>query len=134
MATKGLQNAIIEIQKMMRDLPGMREAPDNLPDKPGAMPFICSWPGPGRWGAMSAGFLQGNVSIYVELHLVKGDAAMTMEEGMKYVELIPRTILANPTLNGAVDTVQGIDVTGLSKMTFGGIATMGYRWTVNVKI
>lgn len=135
MANTGLNAAIIEVQKMMKALPGVRAAPNYIEGKSSQFPYFETWPGPGNWESNSYAFLQGILSICIVVHIQENTLMLSEEKSMVYVELVPRTLMADSTLNGTVSTFGDIEFSGLLRMQLGETPTIGYRWTIkDVKI
>ena len=74
-------------------------------------------------------------SIIVELHMSRKELPRDVEKVMTYNESIPNGILVDTTLGGNCSTCGPVASSGLIAMEYGGIPTLGIRYTVlNVKL
>jgi len=140
MAISELQTAINAIQDVILTVSGIRAAPDYAPDNMSHYPFVMTYPNNGIFKSdTGAGTIRGIHQITVELHVSDNKMPQSLKQIDKYIEAIPKAIMDDPTLGGAVATIGGDDVEPIayqySIFTYAGVQTIGIEFTIqDVKI
>lgn len=125
--------AISELQKCALAISGMRAAPPTPTESASVYPFAVSYERAGRLALRSSGFGDNIVTIYTEFHVSRQLLPRAIEQAMGMRDEFIRSIIADPTLNGTVSTVQDVRWT-FGRLEWGGVETIGYRFEVDVKI
>jgi hypothetical protein len=104
-----LQDAIRHVQKTVRQVEGIRAAPEYPEDNMAIYPFAVAFADSGRWD-YGPGYLakRGLHTIVVEVHVARKDLSLDVEAAMKYSDSVPDKLMYDPTLGGNVDTIGGI--------------------------
>lgn len=135
MPTQSLQAAIAQLQTYALTLAGVKTAPAYAPDGVGPFPFVVSYPGEGEWTPEDASGKRNLHRIKTEIHVARaGDLPKALEAVIPYNELFGNKICANPTLAGTVATVVFPITYTFGPMAWGGVQTIGYRFTIPIKI
>ena len=127
-----LQNAIIEIQKQIRTLPGIRSAPDSPTPRVDAYPFVVTYLGEGQWSEEPAGMKTGLHVLIVELHVVTKDQPRDVTTAMEYAESLPNLLFKRLDIDswaGTVQTVEAISYT-FGALGWGDVDTLGFRFRI----
>ena len=137
MAITDLRAAIAQIQTYMLTLSGMREAPTDPPEQPHVFPFAICTPFEGEWSGQSGAWKKGLQTVVLDIHVARKDLSRDMQKLADYEDAVPNILLANPTLNGTVDTI--VPPIYWRLLTFswdkaGTLLTIGFRFTVTVKM
>lgn len=128
-----LAEAIKQIQVVTGGLAGIKSAPSTAPEAAGAFPFAVAYPRSGTLTINSYSWGTLLHTIYVEIHVARTLLPAAIDQALPYVESFASALVADPTLEAAVDTVNGIRFT-FGKMEWGGVETLGWRFEVDVKI
>lgn len=130
-----LQDAITQLQTIIGELDGIRQAPTTAPDKITQFPFAVAYPGGGSFDLRSSGWYKGLHTIILEVHIARKDLPRDIATAMPFIELIPAALDANPTLNGAVDTIVSPITYQFQELGWeGDVLTLGFRFNIQVKI
>ena len=127
-----LQDAIDEIQVLMRALPGIRDAPDEPPDQIAAYPFVVAYASTGTWDAQTPETIIGLHNIIIELHIARRDLPHAVEEAMKYSDQIPDTLykaLRDQTIS-AIETWNNLTYI-FGELNYDMVETIGFQFTLN---
>ena len=130
----GLQAAIDDVQNTVAGLTGIRAAPHEPPESLNVYPFCVAYAGSGSWEYGPMGDKKGIQNIVLELHVARKDLARDIAAAMAYCESIPNAIMADPTLGGTVNTISGPIVYTFGALSWAGTDTLGFRWTIPVKL
>jgi hypothetical protein len=127
-----LPEVIDYVQSLMRDLPGIEEAPDEPPESMNQFPFVVTLPRTGTITRESPE-MQGIYTIYVQVHVGQQVLPRAIETAIPYGDSIPQALWADPKLGGNVSTIQEV------RFTFGGLEWgtekhIGYRFEVDFKM
>lgn len=109
MTISTIEQVVAAVQDIALTITGVRMAPDHFPDKIETGPQVVTYPGPGDFGTMGAGY-------WVELHTITSDIlvsggsyAQVRKAGLSIVVPFCRALIAAPTLGGTVQTFAGIN-------------------------
>lgn len=130
---KTLTDAITQIQTIVGAISGIKQAPIYPPEKMSEFPFAIAFPGAGTITTESAGTKRGLHQISLEIHTARKNMAQDVETVIGYGETVANAILGNLTLNGSVDTVNGISYE-FGPLGYDTTPTLGYKFTIDVKI
>lgn len=125
--------AIEFIQSTLRTLPALR-APAYPTGSAIDFPTAFVYEGPGEWSTESADQYKYLGSLIIDMPVPGEDVQSGIQHLRPFIELLPKTILADTSLGGAVATFGTISFTGLIILvqeSAGQPALMGYRWTIN---
>lgn len=133
---------IAAIQDKMGALPGIKAAPDYVPENESPFPFIIAYEGPGIWKIGSPGCMQSMATIKIELHVARKDMPRDVAQAVFYSDKIPNAIFDgfnDDLLGNTVDAIGEIETSGLVFLQFftpNGIGDhIGYIFTLkDVKI
>jgi hypothetical protein len=128
-----LQDAIVEIQRNIGTLPGIRRSPDAPPERADTFPFAVSYLGDGDWKEEPAGLKTGLHTIVIEIHVARKDLPRDVTAVMKYAESVPNLIFKRLNVDSLAGTIQTI--TSIS-YTFGSLGwrdvdTIGFQFKIN---
>lgn len=130
-----LEAAIDYIQKLMRDVEGMREAPNKPPGKIGLYPFATCYPAQGVVSlGEPQGYAAGRHALALELHVARKNLPNDMELILPFVERVIAKFRDDPTLGGTVTTVVGDLTYTFGPLNWFGQETLGWQFLVTVKI
>ena len=122
-----LQQAIEQIQGVVRGLDRMRAAPIKPPEEIAAFPFaVCySEAGDYEWGSM---IMKGLHTIVIEIHVARKDLPRDYERAMTFAKSVPNAIFAAiPDTLTAIVTVNTINYT-FGPMAYADVETLGFRF------
>lgn len=132
--TQSVTGAIAQLASLIGDISGIRSAPTEPPEKITAFPFAVTYAGAGTWTKPPAAH-EYSGELVLELHVARKNLPRSTEQLMAYVQSIPEAIGENPTLNGAIMTVEfPIKFSGLTQMEYAGVETLGFVWRIPVKV
>lgn len=112
---------------------GAKQAPTYPPDQAGAYPFSAVFPGAATWTGMSGEWAKALETIVCEIHIQRRNLAVDTQVINAFAWGLPKLILADPTLDGNVDTVIEVRRSGLQAMAWAGTDTLGYRFEIDFK-
>ncbi len=130
-----LTDAIIQAQRYIRSLDGVKEAPDYPPEAPNVYPFVIGRPGTGRWQFNPDGSKRGLHTIILELHVSRNNLPTDMERVMPFVDSLP-DLLMSKLLNdskwkGTIDTFDDISYRPMFWDWGNNVKTIGVEFSVN---
>lgn len=123
-----LADAIKALQGVVRDVAGIRNAPDYPEDGMNIFPYAVAYPVSGRFEP-SAGYYTVLHNIVIELHFARKNLPQDVEQALIYAESIPAAIMKDVQLGGKIQTISGITYV-FGPLEWGGLDTIGYRWTL----
>lgn len=133
-----LETVITQVQAYLAGVSGIRKAPSKPPDQINLFPFAVTYPFTGRWTMAPAGSKTGLHDLVIELHVARKDLPRDYALAIAFAESIPNELFLrlkdDSKWNGTIDTFGDVTYEFLP-MTYGGVETLGWRFTVeNVKI
>ena len=133
-----LNDAIIQVVRYARTLPGVREAPDYPPESLNSYPFVLGFAGGGVWRFGPAGDKKGLHSITLELHVARKDLPKDVEKSMGFSDSIPNLLMSklinDNKWNNTIDTFDQISYT-FGPLGWGNEPTLGFRFKIeNIKM
>jgi len=131
-----LQDAIYEIQAAMREVSGVKNAPNEPPENTANFPFVSTFPGTGSISAKGYGDKTELHNIEIELHVKRKDLPIDMRTAVPFITDIVDKILSKRQDGAftAFDTFGDITYE-FAPLAWGETQTLGYRITLNdVKI
>lgn len=133
---KSLTDAVKNIQTLARALPGVRAAPDFPPGVAPPGVFAVATVSSAGTTLISAGLRRVKATIVCAILKPFKDLARDTEEMLPYYEAFVDQIEADPTLGGAVDTVDTTaDIRGrMGVWPYNDIPHFGWRIEVDIKI
>lgn len=135
-----IQDAIGRMKTKIANITGIKGADEYLPE---ALPTTENWvviyPGSTTFiGGQPAGCMTSLYSVVIEIHTPRNNLPQAIKKVMPYYDDIPNALfdeLFDTKFTSTVDTFESIDCTGLISMSYAGVETVGFRYTVkNVKI
>ena len=131
-----LEGAIDQLQAIARGLAGIKSAPDDPPEQASAFPFAVTYPSSGDWDGSSSGEILTREShaLTCEIHLGRSASLPSaIAQAIPYHDLFLAAIRADSNLNDEVEVIETGGYT-FGPMQWANIDTIGYRFTVNVRI
>ena len=131
-----VQDAIEQIQQLLRTLEGVRAAPEYPPDITTATPVIVTFAQRGQWVGNTLDDVRGLHHIVIELRVAHRDLSRAVETMMRYVDIIPLTLFRALRAGQltAIETFEAIDYE-IGGDESGEVVTLRARFTVrNAKI
>jgi hypothetical protein len=131
----GLGEAVLAVADILREVTGLSKKVSDYPtDDALGNPFIVVYSRSGSFEQTSGSLLTGMHNIVIEMHFGRGHLPDVVKAAMVYCELIPKTLLRHPTLDGTVDNFSRINYT-FGPLYYGEKETVGFQWTLaEVKI
>lgn len=135
-----VHNVVAAIQDKMGALPGIKSAPDYVPEDEKPFPFVIAYEGPGIWKMVIPGEMQSLATVKIELHVARKDLPRDVAQAVFYSDMIPNAIfdgMRDNQLGGTVETIGEIETSGLVFLQYySDVANhIGYVFTVkDVKI
>ena len=127
-----LQSAIYEIQAKMREVSGVKNAPNEPPESTDNFPFVATFPGTGEITAVAHGDKKGLHNVYIEFHVTRKDLPIDMRKAVPYVDLIPDKLLESRQDGSFTEfDTFGVISYEFTPMAWGAVETLGYRFTIN---
>lgn len=126
-----LQDAIDEIQAEVRDVAGMRAAPDEPPDSMNHFPFAVCYAHTGSYRIGPPDTMHGIHELYLEVHVARKDLERDIAAAMPFAKSVPDAIFSAYAAGSltAVEVIQRIAYE-FGPMTWGGVLTLGFRFTI----
>lgn len=87
-----IDKVVSAIQKIVRGIEGIREAPDTPPETITKYPYAVCYPRQGTYKLGAPPTLKGMHSIWLEIHMARKDMPRDIERTMKYIRIIPDAI------------------------------------------
>lgn len=128
-----LIEAIADIQGKVKELSGIKAAPDIVQDNIMKMPFSVCYPRAGSFETHSAGIIIGLHTIVCELHFSASQTAKAVEAALPFAESFPVMVYADPALNNKVSTVLETRYT-FGDLKWGDQWHTGWRFEIDLKI
>lgn len=127
-----LQDAVYEIAASMREVSGVKNAPNEPPENTENFPFVAVFPGTGLIRAEGHGDKTGLHNIDIELHVKRKDLPIDIRIATPFINSIANQILSDRQ-NGNYSHINTFgDITyEFSPLMWGATKTLGYRITVN---
>ena len=124
-----LQDAIDQIQGQVAAISGIRSAPTEPPDKPGAFPFAVCFTRSGVYQIGPPEVMTGLHVICVEVHVARRDLPRDVRAVMAYAKSIPDKIFSALKASSltAISTFGDIRYE-FGPMAYGGQDTIGFRF------
>lgn len=128
------QDVISRIQSIARALPGVKEAPDYMPESLNQFPFALSYYRQGNTTAM-AGWRKGLHVFFMEVHIARQVLPMALKMAMPFYEKVIDALIDDPTLGGTVSTIVWPVNHTFGWLSYGGTdnAHIGWRFEITVK-
>jgi hypothetical protein len=124
-----LTDIIDTIQSAVAAVEGIRYAPDAPPESVSVFPFVTTYPASGGWAPETFDGGKSEHQVVCELHIARKDLPRNISEALGYADTIPAVIWA---LFGG-DTSVTATRYDFTAMEWGGVETIGFRWTVSVE-
>ena len=131
--SQSLNGAIVEIQRLVSELTGIKIAPPEITESVGEFPASLCYANTGTYGTQSAGMIEGLHTLVCEIHIARGMLVGAIKQAMPYAEAFPQKIFASPKLADTVSTINEIRY-GFGELKYSGHITIGYRFEIDVKI
>ena len=129
----GISDITEAIAGVAAELTGMRGAPARAPDSINAYPFAITYCRRGTWRANDATFKTGLLTFVCDIHLGRlPDLGRVLGAHEEYVNEFPNALLADLTLDSAVDTINDIRYE-LLPLYYAGVETFAYRFEIDIK-
>lgn len=128
--TTTLPQVVAGVQDLILTVPGVRLAPDSLPNTVQVFPAVMVYPVSGTVEANAAGFATELHVIGVDLLVDASDWAKSYATGTGLLATILRKIEENPTLSGTVQTYGGLSYTWAGQIDLSGIPAL--RWAIQI--
>lgn len=129
-----LDQIIYQLQTYARAIPGILNAPANVPEASSQFPFAIAYPSEGTINLETGGTGKDIDTVYWEFHFSRVILPSAIEKALPYKEIIRDILLANPTLNSTVDTIVYPVKWEFGRLSFMGAETLGYRFTITMKV
>lgn len=104
MTTYTPQDAIARIQTIARNLAGMVEAPEYVPESVNQFPFAMTYYRQGNTTLM-IGWRKGLHTVFCEIHIARQILPRALETAMPFYERFMAALEDDPTLGGTVSTI-----------------------------
>ena len=131
-----LRTAIIAIQAHAITA-GAKEAPSDPPENNAGFPFSLCYPSDGTIMVESYGSRRDVLNLFLDYHVARQNLALNVQKALDFYERFPTLLINDLTLGGTVDTIvfeEGKLKWVFGGMEYGGLATIGYRFTIPVKM
>jgi hypothetical protein len=116
---------------------GVKAAPATPPENlSGEFPFSVCYPSEGTWTEAVQGMKEALHFIVIELHLQRGALPYDVAAALNFADSVPNALFSalSTRFSGTINTFGRIRYT-FGAMEWGGIKTIGWRWTLeDVKI
>ena len=123
-----IQDVVMQVQDAMGALPGIKAAPDYVPEDEKPFPFIIAYESAGTWTINAVGQTSTTYGekkwvgdIRIELHVARKDMPRDVQQVAFYSDKVPNAILRELILDRLGSTVDGyarIDTSGLVFMQY----------------
>jgi hypothetical protein len=134
--TTSLDGAKHDLLAKARKLPGMKAAPERPPESPNVFPFAVCYDRLGDMEIIAAGpggAAYHVATLYLELHVSRQMLPAAIDLAARLRDPMLRALVADPTLGGNADNVNAIHWE-FGRMGWGGVETLGYRFSIEVKV
>lgn len=132
----GIYEGIQEIQVLMRELPGVRAAPNEPPDQLTAFPFVVCYVDTGVFRVNTPEDLRGLHNLIIEIHVAYQSLPVAYAQAIRFIEAVPRKLMEGLRDNRlpSLDTFGEISYT-FRALAWGGVATLGCQFVIqNTKV
>lgn len=131
--------SIAAIQDVILAQTGVRGGPDNPPDKiAAAQPFSVAMAGPGTVNYSDGLTIWYPQTIRVWLTVAHNDTARNDATVIGYGDTVPEALWAeaatDPTLGGAMDSIEAIRIVGYGPWQINGMPRYGWYFEIDVRI
>ena len=126
-----IQDIVDQLQAEVRDVAGIRAAPDEPPDSMNHFPFAVCHARSGHYHLGTTDQVNGIHEIWLEVHIARTQLDRDVQAVMDFGDTIPMAIWSAyeaGTLT-ALKTFQGISYE-FGPMLWGGVPTLGFRFTI----
>lgn len=129
--------ALRALQAHARALPGVLDAPDNVPESAILFPFAVTYP---RSGTLirNTDTLKGLHVVYTEIHVDRSLLPEAIETAQGYITSFANRVLNDPTLGDNVNTLQVSNESPITyefgRLEWGTTKTIGVRFIITFKI
>jgi len=117
---------------------GAREAPTDPPEGNAGFPFSVCYPNSGVTHGESSLARRDLVELYLDVHLSRQNLPLNVQAALSFWEAFPDYLIEDPTLGGTVDTINLGKDGGIrfifGNMTYASVETIGFRFTIPVKL
>jgi len=116
---------------------GAREAPVDPPESNVGFPFAVCYPNSGLVKGLRVSARVDTVDLFLDVHLSRQNLPLNVQAALSFWEKFPDLIIEDNILGG---TVENIDLMNagmkfvFGNMSYAGIDTIGFRFTIQVKI
>jgi len=127
--------AVQAVLSILRDIPGLRNAPNYPPEDPKMYPVLIGQVTEATWNKESGGQVRGLHTIQVGVYVPRKSLPQDIQSVMGYGELIKDKLLAdtNARLAGTVDTVSESITARFGDIEYyPGLVLLG--WTVQIPV
>ena len=128
-----LAAAIQRIQVHADLCTGVKFAPDAPPETPGALPAVFAYPTDGRVVTLSYDTIQSFDTVQVDYLTPRVLVDVAQANCITFIGEFPKKLALDPTLNGAVTTIQELSYTVIDG-DWGGTQVRIVRFRVPLKI
>ena len=128
-----LPAAVAAIQVKAAAVSGIKQAPTNPFEQSSMIPFAVCYARTGTQTPQSSGWSVALHTLVCEIHCQRTVLSLAFAEALPLYESFASGVLADPTLGGAVQTINQLRYT-FGGMEYDGTPTLGYRIEIDVKI
>ena len=129
------QDAIARIQAIARGLPGMKDAPEYVPESINQFPFAICYYRQGNTTTMT-GWRKGLHTVFCEIHVARQILPSSIKAAMPYYGHMLAALEADPTLAGTISTIVWPVLHTFGWLEFGPVETsknIGWRFEITMK-
>lgn len=130
---QSVTEAIAQIQTWVGGLTGIVEAPESPPESANQYPFAVTYADTGTFTLNTKGWGTGLHTITTEIHFNRQSLPAAIAKALPYLEQYLDLIIADPRMNGTVDTTLEINYE-FGQLEYAGTKTIGWLFHVRVKI
>lgn len=128
-----IADAVAQLQTLARGMAGIVEAPEFVPESANQFPFAISYANSGSVSFPSKGWAIGQHELVTELHFSRISLPAAIEQSLPYFETFIDLIIADPKLNGTIDTVTGVSYE-FGQLEYNGTKTLGWLFRIGCKL
>jgi hypothetical protein len=114
-------------------VPGTRGTPEKLRDAPASFPFVIVYRRESEY-ALNPGFANALTTLFAEVHFSRTLLKSIPARVTEYEQAFLQALLADPTLGGHVQALNGRPRSTFGGMQWGDVTTIGIRFEISVKI
>jgi hypothetical protein len=127
----GLTDIISNIQIRLKRLPGMGDVPFYPQEDAAKFPYVAIYPGASQWFFNTPGDKKVLYDIVIDLHVARKNLPDDLKSAYRFVESVPNALMSTDDGDLLSTTAcKGIAFSGLMEWEVGGLATIGFRWTM----